>query len=184
MRATQLRLLAMAVVASTAIFTTGSAQASMTFNFSYQFSGGPTVSGSLDGDQNGNYVENISNISVFFNGTQMSGPMHTAMFNGSDWVNSPVVVSFDASNNNLIFINSDFLNGQPYSEYFAFRSGSVWAYSVPNSNLYAQEHVADARWSLTPAAVPEPSTYLAGALLALPFGLQGIRLLRNRRQAE
>jgi hypothetical protein len=29
--------------------------------------------------------------------------------------------------------------------------------------------------------VPEPSTYIAGVLLLLPFGLQGIRILRNRR---
>jgi len=29
--------------------------------------------------------------------------------------------------------------------------------------------------------VPEPSTCLAGALLAIPFGLQGIRYLRNRK---
>ena len=33
------------------------------------------------------------------------------------------------------------------------------------------------------SAVPEPSTYLAGALLLLPFGLQGIRHLRSRKQA-
>jgi hypothetical protein len=33
------------------------------------------------------------------------------------------------------------------------------------------------------APVPEPSTYIAGALLAIPFGLQGIRCLRNRKQA-
>lgn len=31
-------------------------------------------------------------------------------------------------------------------------------------------------------AVAEPSTYLAGALLLLPFGLQGIRHLRSRKQ--
>jgi hypothetical protein len=29
--------------------------------------------------------------------------------------------------------------------------------------------------------VPEPSTYAAGAMLLLPFGLQGIRRLRNRK---
>ncbi len=33
------------------------------------------------------------------------------------------------------------------------------------------------------AAVPEPSTFIAGALLALPFGVQGIRYLRNRKRA-
>jgi hypothetical protein len=32
------------------------------------------------------------------------------------------------------------------------------------------------------APVPEPSTFIAGALLALPFGLQGFRWLRNRKQ--
>jgi hypothetical protein len=32
------------------------------------------------------------------------------------------------------------------------------------------------------AAVPEPSTYLAGALLALVFGLHGVRSLRRRKQ--
>lgn len=31
--------------------------------------------------------------------------------------------------------------------------------------------------------IPEPSTWVAGALLALPFGLHGIRYLRNRKRA-
>ena len=33
------------------------------------------------------------------------------------------------------------------------------------------------------APVPEPTTFIAGALLLLPFGLQGIRTLRYRRHA-
>lgn len=33
------------------------------------------------------------------------------------------------------------------------------------------------------AVVPEPSTYLAGLLLALPFGVHGVRYLRNRKRA-
>ncbi len=37
--------------------------------------------------------------------------------------------------------------------------------------------------SILETAVPEPSTYLAGALLLLPFGLQGIRHFRSRKQA-
>ncbi len=31
--------------------------------------------------------------------------------------------------------------------------------------------------------VPEPSTFIAGALLGLPFGVQGVRYLRNRKRA-
>jgi hypothetical protein len=34
---------------------------------------------------------------------------------------------------------------------------------------------------ITLAVVPEPTTMIAGALLLLPFGVQGIRRLRNRR---
>lgn len=33
------------------------------------------------------------------------------------------------------------------------------------------------------AAVPEPATYLAGALLLLPFGVHGIRYFRNRKHS-
>ncbi len=31
--------------------------------------------------------------------------------------------------------------------------------------------------------VPEPSTYIAGAMLLIPVGLQGLRTLRNRRKS-
>jgi hypothetical protein len=37
--------------------------------------------------------------------------------------------------------------------------------------------------TLVGTAVPEPSTFVAGALLALPFGVQGVRYLRNRKRA-
>jgi hypothetical protein len=35
---------------------------------------------------------------------------------------------------------------------------------------------------VTLTAVPEPTTIIAGALLLLPFGLHGLRHLRNRKQ--
>jgi hypothetical protein len=41
----------------------------------------------------------------------------------------------------------------------------------------------DSSWSFDFEVVPEPSTCLVGALLLLPFGMQGIRHLRNRKQA-
>ena len=56
-------------------------------------------------------------------------------------------------------------------------AGTVNEIRVWNSAL-AQSEIADAF-----APVPEPSTYLAGALLLLPFGLQGLRHLRSRKQA-
>ena len=36
---------------------------------------------------------------------------------------------------------------------------------------------------VTGVTVPEPSTWVAGALLALPFGVHGVRYLRNRKRA-
>ena len=37
--------------------------------------------------------------------------------------------------------------------------------------------------TVTPTAVPEPSTLIAGALLCLPFGVTGMRSMRNRNKA-
>ncbi len=41
----------------------------------------------------------------------------------------------------------------------------------------------DFSYGIYGTVVPEPSTFIAGALLALPFGVQGIRYLRNRKRA-
>ena len=47
---------------------------------------------------------------------------------------------------------------------------------LPDYNYFDHTFVFDN------VAVPEPSTYLAGALLALVFGVQGFRTLRSRKQ--
>jgi hypothetical protein len=44
-----------------------------TFNFSYLFGDGLLVTGSLDGTANGNFVENVTNVSVFFDGNALTG---------------------------------------------------------------------------------------------------------------
>ena len=52
---------------------------------------------------------------------------------------------------------------------------------VATSSEYAFE-LDNIAYSADPAPVPEPSTYFAGALLALVFGVQGVRSLRSRKQ--
>ncbi len=47
--------------------------------------------------------------------------------------------------------------------------------SGPTPGVYSGE--VDASFLLTP--VPEPSTYLAGALLAIPFGVSAVRRFRK-----
>ncbi|MGC3960080.1 MAG: hypothetical protein QM813_19755 [Verrucomicrobiota bacterium] len=59
------------------------------------------------------------------------------------------------------------------------------AAGTPNK-LYLDELRIGTSWAdVTPigAAVPEPSTYLAGLLLGLPFGVRGVRYLRSRKRA-
>jgi hypothetical protein len=163
---------------------TGPAFGAMTFNFSYQFVGGPKVTGSLDGDQNGEFVENVSNVSVFFNGTAMNGTVYTAKLDSTiNWV-AGAVVSFDVLKNNFIFANGDLLRGASIPEYFEIMSRPPYTRSFAAARIsgyYEEETTATSLWSLTPAVVPEPSTYIAGALLLLPFGAQAVRRLRNRK---
>ncbi len=45
-----------------------------------------------------------------------------------------------------------------------------------------QDEFGEPTYVTDPAVVPEPSTVIAAALLLLPFGLQGFRALRNRKQ--
>jgi hypothetical protein len=54
-----------------------------------------------------------------------------------------------------------------------------WGLNSP-SNL---QDGLDFNGTISVVPVPEPSTFVAGVLLALPFGVQGVRLLRNREQA-
>jgi hypothetical protein len=49
------------------------------------------------------------------------------------------------------------------------------------SSPYGHFMGVDVTVDFTPSAVPEPSTYLAGALLLLPFGSSAIRLLRKNK---
>jgi hypothetical protein len=72
-----------------------------------------------------------------------------------------------------------------------YTDGSLGA-GIPNGTYVAFEDLAanvsnfdyfDHTFVFENVAVPEPSTYLAGALLALVFGVQGFRTLRNRKQA-
>lgn len=63
------------------------------------------------------------------------------------------------------------------NSYFSSDLYSYWNW-VPLAKYWGTE---DLSYGLEMAPVPEPSTYLAGALMLLPFGIQGLRCLRNRR---
>lgn len=86
-------------------------------------------------------------------------------------------------------------NGLDAAEKFAYlnftATGSdsikkvVFANSGSLSSGFEMDNFSITTESITPpgTVVPEPSTYIAGALLTLPFALKGLRRLRNRKQA-
>jgi len=142
------------------------------YDYSFTFNSGLVVSGTLDGDANGDFVENVSNVTVFFNGFPMSGTptnpapiIYTAKLVDYSFVAGPIV-SFDVNQNNFVFANSDFAAGDfSYTSFFEF-SGSAYAYAIDvDLSLGDFEYThAQTRWSLTPSTVKVPD---AGTMLPL-----------------
>lgn len=178
------------------------------FNFSYTFGSGAVASGSLTGTQSGNFVESVSNVSVFFDGIPLAGnPNLYQPYNfvaGCCFVAGPPVISFNGNLNNFIFSN-----GPPVDPYGATNWFSMNGTDIDYSNFgtlaplrtaslyYDQSHsYSDAsingvalvghgafdagRWSLTSVTpVPEPETY---AMLLAGLGLLGFAARRRKQK--
>ena len=177
MKVMKFKFLATVAGALTSILTAGSVHATI-YDYSYTFfnnsdpSNPLTVSGSLDGTQNGNVVNVVGNVTVLFNGTDI-GTVSTQNLLTYD----PPVVSFDGLANNFIFFSND-------NTYFEMLTGS----STQNEavavglgfNSGDSVDINLKEWHITP--VPEPSTLTAGLLLALLIGFHWA--LRERKQAN
>lgn len=164
-----------------------------TFNFSYQFGSGDLITGSLTGDLNGLYVDNISNVSVALNGTPFVGSpnLFHPLWNeaspgccGGNWDSgTPAVVSTDGNLNSFMFVDTDvptdtnFMN----SFYYVNTSGGlhhIAAYiKSPLANYFDSGADNASKWSLTP--VPEPETY---AMMMMGLGLIGFVARRRKNQ--
>jgi len=157
----------------------GSAHA-RSFEFSYLFSDSTFVTGTLEGTENGLFVDNVTNVTVNFNGDAQPGTVFTSMFDGVALVNG-AVVSFDVQQNNFFFSNVDLAVA-------TVADVNDWVFAISNAPDYASALTVKLDsgpfaldgldnpgvWSLT--AVPDQGSTVA----LFAFGLVGLGCLRRR----
>lgn len=165
-----------AALASSALLLSMQAHATA-FSFSYTFADQSAVTGTLQGDLAGSYVNNISDLHVSFNNVAFTGPLLAA---GYDSVTQQfgaaggAVLSTNAALNNFVFADPDTLSG---TNYFYFINDAAYgqeAFAVNykmDTATSALDHPATGAWSLVAqsADVPEPSSIflVLGALSVL-----------------
>jgi hypothetical protein len=136
-----------------------------TYDFSYTFGNGKTVSGSFDGTDDGNlvsgYVTNISNIKAVYDGTPLVGPLNAVWYDvgGLPSPGQGPLVSFDYTKNKFAFVNCANFWGSPTGcgttpyNYFIFRQDNnnqnVNVYSAPSPSINAVDDQPNTSWSLT-----------------------------------
>lgn len=154
------------------------------WNFSYVASVG-TISGQIDGtlqgDANTIFVSSLSGLQ--FNGTP--GPALPFLASASSVVGGipgPPALSLDGSANDILACSTDTVSSGCTSDGFAFVPAGFLApppvfFSGPAYGGAFFEPYNAANWSITPAAIPEPSSW---TMLIAGFGLVGA--VARRRQ--
>jgi hypothetical protein len=154
-----------------------SAAHATTFDFSYAFSDNVTVvTGTLDGDLNGNFVDHVTNVTLFIDGVAAPSAVTAVQFDGSDFTSGPIV-SFDVDQNNFFFgsddpANLDFSLDSTYLFYISPPlDGSATLYYAPAGS--AQDAPpSNGTWKLTAEhAANAPDGGATGLLLAAGLGL-------------
>lgn len=174
-----------AALATSALLFSIHAQATE-FLFSYTFADQSAITGTLQGTAFGDYVDNISDVHVFFNNVALTGPLLAAGYDsmtGQFGAAGSAILSTNAALNNFVFADQDPTSAAVASNYFYFINDAIYgqeAFAV-NYNLAsidsALDNPAQGNWSLVARAaeVPEPSS------IALALGALGLMAVARRR---
>jgi hypothetical protein len=185
------------VMAILACMAGGAAHASQVFDFSYTFTDGQSLFGTLTGTEGAGgpggafSVSNISNISLTFDGNQFGGTLSAGTYNSAvpaapwNFAAHAAVVSTNASANNFIIADSIDPAGNNATNYFYFVNGTtpsgsgtseVLAFNTNTGDIDLDNPAAGA-WSLTAAPVPLPAGL---PLLGSALGIFGLGAFRRR----
>jgi len=156
-----------------------SAANAATFDFSYTFSDGEALTGTLVGTLSGDQVTDISNVTVDFNGTAYTGTLSAGAFNSAtnswDYSANAAVISTDATKNNFIIADSTDSQGVGITNYFYYVNdlASIYADNL-NSGDQDLDSPGAGKWSLIPTPIPA----------ALPLLLSGLGLFQVARRRQ
>lgn len=190
------------VIAVLTCMSGGAANASQVFDFSYTFTDGQSLSGTLSGTEVSGAgaafsVSNISDISVTLDGNAFTGSLSAGTYDSATplapyvYTANAAVVSTNAALNNFIIADSTDPAGDNVTNYFYFVSGTTPSGTGSAEVLAANFNTGDydldnnaqgplGVWSLTAAPVPLPAGL---PLLGSALGLLGMGALRRRAAA-
>lgn len=113
-----------------------------TFDFSYQFNpllDYTIVTGSFQGTQNGDFVTDISDISVAFDGIELPGSAYASLFTPEGGFAYNPIISFDAAQNHFMFSSLDWVTasgtGSAFGWYFNMGLGNAAAWASADQSL-------------------------------------------------
>ena len=165
-----------ALACAAALSLVGSAHAA-TFDFSYTFASGNSVTGSVEGTLAGAFVDNLSNLKLSYDAHAFSSATVGMTWDPtiSDFSAAPVRLAVDGSQNEFFFTDGT-LNFAFINDVANFGGPSISAsdYDLPLNNTDIDGAVN--KWTLTAAPVPENAPL---AMLLAGLGLVGFAARRR-----